>query len=224
MTDNSGKIILDLCGGTGSWSKPYKDAGYDVRLITLPDYDVTQYDITNRTLFPSLRFFTQNHGKDLDILLSSIYGILAAPPCTMFSRARTTAKTPRDFKGSMRTVGACMQIIWAVRSADTGLSKDRSLRFWALENPMGFLRQFLGKPAMSFEPWQYGDMHFKWTDIWGYCNEPKKTHTVRPAKFDREKWANPPTPKQFAHMKLDRAARRAITPQGFAKAFYEANK
>lgn len=26
--DNSGKIILDLCGGTGSWSKPYKEAGY----------------------------------------------------------------------------------------------------------------------------------------------------------------------------------------------------
>lgn len=25
------KIILDLCGGTGSWSKPYRDAGYDVR-------------------------------------------------------------------------------------------------------------------------------------------------------------------------------------------------
>lgn len=24
------KIILDLCGGTGSWSKPYRDAGYDV--------------------------------------------------------------------------------------------------------------------------------------------------------------------------------------------------
>lgn len=30
------KIILDLCGGTGSWSKPYRDAGYDVRVITLP--------------------------------------------------------------------------------------------------------------------------------------------------------------------------------------------
>ena len=24
---NSDKVILDLCGGTGSWSKPYKDAG-----------------------------------------------------------------------------------------------------------------------------------------------------------------------------------------------------
>ena len=36
-------IILDLCGGSGSWSKPYKEAGYDVRLITLPDYDVLAY-------------------------------------------------------------------------------------------------------------------------------------------------------------------------------------
>lgn len=42
--DNSNKIILDLCGGTGSWSKPYKEAGYDVRLITLPEYDVLTYD------------------------------------------------------------------------------------------------------------------------------------------------------------------------------------
>lgn len=37
------KIILDLCGGSGSWSRPYKEAGYDVRLITLPDYDVLDY-------------------------------------------------------------------------------------------------------------------------------------------------------------------------------------
>ena len=36
MTDDC-KIILDLCGGTGSWSRPYKEAGYDVRLITLPE-------------------------------------------------------------------------------------------------------------------------------------------------------------------------------------------
>lgn len=24
--ENSKKIILDLCGGTGSWSRPYKEA------------------------------------------------------------------------------------------------------------------------------------------------------------------------------------------------------
>ncbi len=56
---NGDKIILDLCGGTGAWSKPYKDAGYDVRLITLPEYDV-------RTYIPP----------------DNVYGILAAPPCT----------------------------------------------------------------------------------------------------------------------------------------------
>ena len=41
--NNKEKIILDLCGGTGSWSKPYKEAGYDVRLITLPNEDVRLY-------------------------------------------------------------------------------------------------------------------------------------------------------------------------------------
>ncbi len=41
--DNSGKIILDLCGGTGSWSRFYKEAGYDVRVITLREYNVTTY-------------------------------------------------------------------------------------------------------------------------------------------------------------------------------------
>lgn len=41
---NGEKIILDLCGGTGAWSAPYKQAGYDVRVVTLPDHDVTTYD------------------------------------------------------------------------------------------------------------------------------------------------------------------------------------
>ena len=42
--NNSNKIILDLCGGTGAWSKPYKENGYDVRLISLPEYDVFNYN------------------------------------------------------------------------------------------------------------------------------------------------------------------------------------
>ena len=38
------KIILDLCGGTGSWSRPWLLNGYDVRVITLPEYDVLTYE------------------------------------------------------------------------------------------------------------------------------------------------------------------------------------
>ena len=38
------KIILDLCGGTGSWTKYYPKKDYDVRVITLPDNDVRTYE------------------------------------------------------------------------------------------------------------------------------------------------------------------------------------
>ena len=139
------KIILDLCGGTGSWSKPYREAGYDVRLITLPEHDVLTYSPPD-----------------------NVYGILAAPTCTMFSLARTTAKTPRDFTEGMVLVKACLEIIWLCRSREP-------LKFWALENPTGYLRQFMGKPALTFHPSDYGDGYTKKTDIWGYFNEPKKS-------------------------------------------------
>ena len=45
-------IILDLCAGTGAWSQPYVDAGYDVRLmrhgaahgiLAAPPYTVFSY-------------------------------------------------------------------------------------------------------------------------------------------------------------------------------------
>lgn len=79
---NKDKIILDLCGGTGSWSKPYKDAGYLVFTITLPEYDILLTEFVGTTI----RFI----GKDkqcLTVRKSEVYGILAAPPCTKFSRA-----------------------------------------------------------------------------------------------------------------------------------------
>ena len=127
------KIILDLCGGTGSWSKPYSDNGYKVINVTLPEYDV-------RTYIPP----------------DNIYGILAAPPCTMFSLARTRAKKKRDFAEGMEIVKACMNIIWKCRE-NPKYRKDGCLKFWALENPMGFLRQFLGYPYFTFDPCDFGE-------------------------------------------------------------------
>ena len=45
------KIILDLCGETGAWSAPYKEAGYDVRVITLPDYNVLNTEFSEDGIF-----------------------------------------------------------------------------------------------------------------------------------------------------------------------------
>ena len=193
------KIILDLCGGTGAWSKPYRDAGYDVRVITLPENDV--------------RFWICEQELREDI--KNVYGILAAPPCTHFSLARTTAKTPRDFTGAMEIVGACLHIIWNIRS-------DHKLAFWALENPTAYLRQFLGKPYFTFQPYEFGDRYKKRTDLWGYFNEPKKNPVELNEKEIRDSRVNTrPLPKIKG---LTIGDRRAITPQGFAKAFFEANK
>lgn len=195
---NSSKIILDLCGGTGAWSRPYKEAGYDVRNITLPEYDV----------------FTYTPPKN-------VYGILAAPTCTMFSLARTRAKKPRDLRQGMELVIACLNIIWECRY-------EKKLAFWCLENPMGILRQFLGKPVFSFHPWEFGDPWTKKTDLWGYFNIPKK----RPIKMT-------PMEQEISRRHLSRKSLfpsisditsskqkeiRAITPPGFAEAFYRANK
>ena len=90
---NQRKIIISLCGGTGAWEDPYRQHPdiYDVRLITLPEFDVRDYEPPD-----------------------GVYGILAAPPCTEFSIARSTAKTPRDLQGAMEIVSACLRIIWNV--------------------------------------------------------------------------------------------------------------
>lgn len=99
---NSDKIILDLCGGTGSWSRPYKEAGYDVRLITLPDYDVRTYQPPE-----------------------GVYGILAAPPCTEFSIAKNGSHRSRNLHAGMEIVEACLRIIWDCRI-------KAKLQFWAM--------------------------------------------------------------------------------------------
>lgn len=193
------KLILDLCGGTGSWSKPYKDNGYDVINVTLPDYDVRYYEPPD-----------------------DVYGILAAPPCTQFSFARTNAKIPRDLKEGISVVFACLLVIW---ECQTRIKKDTQkkspLKFWCLENPNGMLKWFLGKPVLEFQPYEYGDNYKKKTHLWGCFNIPEKN----PIECDKPKFDKLLTkeihPEWYG--KLTRQERRAITPSGFANQFYKFN-
>lgn len=182
------KIILDLCGGTGAWSKPYKEAGYDVRNITLPDYDIRTFKAPE-----------------------NVYGILAAPPCTMFSKAKAIPKELRNFNQALSIVRACLEIIWAARIAG-------SLKFWALENPAtGYLRHFLGHPCFVFQPVEFGDPWTKMTALWGYFHRPRKIH---PVKKIRMIGSNYP---QLVN-KVRSSTRRSITPANFAQAFFKANQ
>lgn len=211
------KIILDLCGGTGAWSKYYSEnPEYKVFNITLPDYDVCR-----PADFPSEIAYAIQESK--------VYGILAAPPCTMFSIARndTTANKKRDLEEGMKTIKACLNIIYWCQYKK--FRKGQGLQFWCLENPAGgYLQRFLGKPTMIFEPYEYGDPYSKKTALWGNFNEPKKT-PVKPERGTMVKYAS-----NFKEIKVDeeyrkklgidaRTIRRSITPDGFAKAFYKFN-
>lgn len=214
---NARKIILDLCGGTGSWSKPYRDAGYDVRVITLPEWDVRS-------------FLSKINSKEFK---GKIYGILAAPPCTMFSIARNdkTARKCRSLREGMEIVNACIWIIHECLYEPYRISEN-SLKFWALENPDGYLKRFLGKPALAFDPCDYGDPYTKRTHLWGMFNEPKRK-PIKATGGTMVKHAGnhyftdlkPVDPDYQKKLGADaRTIRRSITPSGFAQAFFQANK
>lgn len=236
---NKNKIILDLCGGTGSWSRPYRENGYKVFNITLPNFDVRETVIReDRIMFCPPNANGHSDIAPMLIAKKDIYGILAAPPCTMFSFARTNAKKPRNLQEGMECVRACLNIIWSLMEVKQNTSKKTiPLQFWALENPYhGFLKKFLGKPSFTFDPWEFGDGYQKRTALWGSFNEPIKCPILMTAKanaktnsylhtlgvkFDYLK-SKDIHPETFG--KLDRQTRRSITPAGLAKAFFKANQ
>jgi len=194
MNDNSNKIILDLCGGTGAWSKPYREAGYDTRVITLPEYDVMTYQPPE-----------------------NVYGILAAPPCTDFAGSGAQYWKQKDQDGrtiqSMAIVIRCMAII-----------AECSPAFWALENPVGRLRKWIGSPSLIFNPCDYGDAYTKKTLLWGKFHSPGKTPVTPEYYIDSKGNKYPPLWGKTGGKSARTKMLRSITPPGFARAFYEANR
>jgi hypothetical protein len=190
---NSDKIILHLCAKEGSDSKPYRDAGYDVRIIG-EDIGVENY-----------------HPPE------NVYGIIANPPCTMFSIARTRAIIPRNLPEGMRIVKECLRIIWECQYRITKISFENSpLKFWCLENPAsGYLDWFLGRPAFTYNQMEYGMGFSKSTALWGLFNLPK-----RPLLFNQ-----PAKGKYLGNWapNHDKDGKRSTCPIDFAMAFYDAN-
>lgn len=190
--DNSDKIILHLCAEDGSDSKYYKQNGYDVRLIT-KEIGVENY-----------------HPPE------NVYGIIANPPCTHFSIARTTAKTPRDLTEGIRLVKECLQIIWQCNiNQFNEKSWKMPLKFWSLENPAtGFLRWFLGKPAYEYCPSEFGANFTKKTALWGNFNYPEKPW-----------WKNPQNTKSLVcDLTSSGSKKRSECYDEFAKQFYYYNQ
>jgi hypothetical protein len=157
---------------------PYVEAGYDVRLFDLPN---------------DVRLVKYQH---------RVHGILAAPPCTVFSYARNRYEPKDDeLKAALSVVDACLRIITVCRP-----------QWWALENPVNKLRRYLGPPYWVFRHYEYGDAAAKPTGLWGNFTPPMLMPGPRtkPSTFG----TNVPNAKP----------EDAITPPRFAQAFFEANQ
>lgn len=193
------RIILSLCDYTGVISEPWRLAGYDVR-----QYD-TQLD-------PS---------HDLSGIVlpeEPLWGVLAQPPCTHLARSgarhwkRKDTETPELLREASNLVAQCVRIAAMGRA-----------RWLLLENPVGRINRFIGPPVMYIQPHDYAgwaddpgsEAYTKKTGLWGWgWNAPIK-RPLEPVLGSKMHLV-PPGP--------DRANIRSKTPQGFARAFYEANK
>jgi len=180
------KLIYSLCDYSGNWVKPYYEAGYETVQIDLKfGYDVRLIKKPDR----------------------KVYGVLAAPPCTVFAGSGAKWKALRPISEvleGLSIVDACFRFIYAVQPT-----------FWALENPIGWLKDYIGDPIMYFNPCDYSDPYSKKTCLWGKFNKPIKT-PVEPVEGSK------------LHLKYGgRSERtktvRSLTPSGFAKAFFKAN-
>lgn len=165
------------------------------------EYDVIQFDI--------------KHGREGNIRLTetykrfkdmNIHGIIGAPICTVFAGSGARwIRTDEEMELGTAVVDACLRFVFVLKP-----------KFWALENPVGKLNRYIGDPKMYFQPCDYGDPYTKKTGLWGEFNIPVKTpveptlgskmHTMYGGKSEATKTA------------------RSMTPMGFAKAFYEANR
>jgi len=210
---NEGKTILHLCADIGSDSKFYKDNGYNVVCIG-KDIGVENYTPPKK-----------------------VYGIIANPVCTDFSIARegflfgTKKKQNIDTEKGLFLVNHCIRIIY-----------EANPHFFYIENPAtGKLKNFLGRPDMTFEPWNFGDPWTKRAALWGKFNKPEVVYKkwedvpknnklyIRPGRpkpsmafLHKSAGRNIPSLSKF-NCKSDMDF-RSLCPQGFSESFFNSNR
>jgi hypothetical protein len=246
-------IIISVADHSGTWSRPYTQLGYRVIRIDPkhgPNVDQLGRGITEEPVFTgpgSLIMEDDGEGwpmtvgmaaailrHDPLILGGPVRGCLFAPPCTDFTVSGARWWAGKDERGetakSVRIVEECLSLRKAV---------SETLRWWALENPVGRLKKLvpqLGDPLLIFQPNDYAGLaddpqkeaYTKRTCLWGDFNPdlPKdwraavmieKTNKHGVTKRGSWMWAN-------LGGKSERTKElRSVTPQGFSRAFAIAN-
>ena len=189
-------IVVSLCDMTGHWPQPFTEYGYEV----------VSYDL--QTTGHDIRLFTLTDLPPAD----QVVGVLAAPPCTVFANSGARwHRSDDDMREGLSVVDACLRII-------TTLQPD----WWALENPIGKLNRYLGKPRMYFNPCDYAghlpeaererEAYTKRTALWGRFNTSLRLAPVDPIHGSKMHL-------RYGGKSMRTKNARSATPIGFAKAF-----
>lgn len=130
------RIILDLCGGTGSWSQPYVEAGYDVRVVTLPEQDVRMFECPGY-----------------------VHGVLAAPPCTYFCNMRNCRGVPttEQLREGLSVVDACLRVIVTTRPNWWALENPQGRLHRWLGSPVMKFQPYEFGDAWTKRTWLWGN-------------------------------------------------------------------
>ncbi len=200
------KIILQLCADTGSDTKPWKDAGYEVILV----------------------------GKDIGVENyhppKGVYGIIANPVCLEFSTARSNGKA-RDPEAGMFLVACCIRIIeeanpawWVIENPAKGVLKKYlgkpvyEYEPWWYGSPWTKKTALWGKfniPEREYQKWE--DV----SKIEGLYTRPGRGKPSLAFMHKNHKRFI----REFDCFEVDSDMEfRSLCSQKFAKAFYEANK
>ena len=162
---------------------------------------------------------------------SRVHGIIANPVCTEFSIAQGFDKVNNDPDLSM--VKHCQRII-----------DECKPEWWIIENPAtGTMKDYLGKPDLIYQPWEYGSPWTKKTALWGKFNKPIKKFShwgqveknedlyIRPGRKKPgfvylHKSAIELIPEFHVFKKYIKSDNcfRSLCSQNFARAFKECNK
>ena len=200
------KTILHLCADTGSDTKPWKDAGYNVILVG-KDIGV------------------ENYHPPVDV-----YGIIANPVCTEFSTARSNGRARNPEEGMklvrecQRIIAECNPVFWVIENPATG----------ALKTILG-APQYSYEPWWYGSPWTkktalWGKfntpprIYQKWEDVPKLKGLYQRPGRGKPSLAFMHKNHAKLIP-EFASFNPDSDMEfRSLCSQKFALAFFKANK
>lgn len=196
-------MILSLCDRTGVMVRPWAEAGYDCLCVDIQHQDRIEGSIA----------FVGADVTDYLPPLTEYRMVFAFPPCTNLAVSGARWFRDKGLKGlcdGLRVVEACRRIC------------EWSGAPYLIENPVSTLSTYWRKPDHIFDPCDYG----------GYLTPPGDRYTKRTCLWTGNGFVMPakrpvePAEKSLIHHmppSPDRGDLRSVTPEGFARAVFEAN-